>query len=131
VTGPERTATPGELADEAARAARAVPQVTVSRLLRAAHASGHEDECCGQSPASPDPGAALRLVQARTRMQAAVVATIHMELSGEMARPGSLAVARNWQEVNAAARGLLLAQNAYDDYAAGMRERLSPGGESR
>ena len=76
-------------------------------------------------PAGFDPGPGLRLVEARQRMERAVL-SIHLQ-GVTQTYAGSEEAAKAYAEMSNAARHLVLAQNAWDDYVEAKRaERMGP-----
>ena len=81
-------------------------------------------------PTGFEPGPGLTLIEARQRMTRAVL-MVQLHAAGMAAGPatfgGSEEATQAYAEVSAAARHLVLAQNAWDDYLEARRaERIGP-----
>jgi hypothetical protein len=80
---------------------------------------------CNGSGSEPGPG--LRLIKARQRMTRAVL-TVQLQEAGAAASPatfaGSKVAGEAYAEMSMAARVLVLAQNAWDDYLEARRAEM-------
>jgi hypothetical protein len=78
-------------------------------------------------PTGFEPGPGLRLIEARRRMTRAVLA-IQLHAAGDAASPATFAgsgeATAAYAEMSAAARHLVLAQNAWDDHLEAMRAEM-------
>lgn len=79
-----------------------------------------------EQPDGREPGPGVRLIQARARMRLAVLAILTAEAGGyaDAPFPGAAEVDRLWAAQADAARGLVLAENAWEDHMAAARERV-------